>query len=520
MKQFALIHHNPLRNLDEARLIAILEAGERGEYAETQWLFRFIEKRDPIGRAVKSRLLAAIGKLDWQINAPDCADDEQRQAMADAQAATLRAEYDQIENMADALSFMALAELRGFAHLEKIYAGGEAEQAGPGKGDPWTIKELRIVEQWFWVRDGIYGAWNYNEDARIGIRRGTEIDPARFVIREVDGPIGEIMAKLYVRKDNSDADWDGALQTFGVPPTIIEMPPNISPEKEKEYQRQAENIASGAKGTIPAGAKVHTVNPLSGNGVFRERLDYLEAQLVIAATGGKLTILTESGSGTLAGSAQADAFDDLADAIAMRISGAFNAQLDREILARKHASEPALAYFQLSRTTEKDGSKALTDAKLAKDAGYALDADELQERSGYKLTTIGAEDGTAKQQSGEGKAGNTPPVPLSPAAPAASSPFAPSLLRGENLPQTPDDLQQATAAQLGVSADFLAPAAQEFGTLIAEITAGDLTPDALLASAQAMLDQVPGLSEKMDATGIAAALTQATRKAVAKTLQA
>ena len=30
-----------------------------GSFAELQWLYRFLEKRDPVGRAVKRRLLAA-----------------------------------------------------------------------------------------------------------------------------------------------------------------------------------------------------------------------------------------------------------------------------------------------------------------------------------------------------------------------------------------------------------------------------------------------------------------------------
>ena len=492
---FQLTNHNPLRSLDEARLVSMLEAGERGQYAELQWLFRFVEKRDPICRAVKSRLLASIGKLQWQIKAPDCGADAPRQAMAKAQQETLRAEYDRITNLADALKFLALAELRGFAHLEKIYEGSQplppvTSHQSPVTSDPWAIVELRIVEQWFWVRRGIYGAWQYNDGAKMSAITGADVDPKRFVIREIDGAIGEIAAKLYVWKDNNDADWDGAIETFGVPPVIIEMPPNVSPEKEAEFKAAAENVASGAKGVIPSGAKVHTINPLSGSGVFKERLEYLEAQLVIAATAGKLTILTESGSGTLAGQAQADAFAEIAETIAAGISGVMQDQLDQEILARKHSGEPPLAYFELSRSTEKDGSKALGDAKLAKEAGFELDADQLSENSGYKLTKIAAP---------------APPVQPPPVQAAA---------------QTPDELQHATAAALGVSPEYLAPAAQEFGTLLAEASDGSLTPDALLASAQALLDRLPDLAAKMDTTAIADTLAQAMRSAVASTVRA
>jgi hypothetical protein len=40
---------------------------------------------------------------------------------------------------------------------------------------------------------------------------------------------------------------------------------------------------------------------------FAERIDYCDRQIVLAATGGILTMLTESGSGTLAGGAHSDA---------------------------------------------------------------------------------------------------------------------------------------------------------------------------------------------------------------------
>jgi hypothetical protein len=39
--------YNPLRGLTLPLLVALLEGGERGDYARLQWLYRFIEKRNP-----------------------------------------------------------------------------------------------------------------------------------------------------------------------------------------------------------------------------------------------------------------------------------------------------------------------------------------------------------------------------------------------------------------------------------------------------------------------------------------
>ncbi|MCS6248684.1 MAG: hypothetical protein H2173_14515, partial [Opitutus sp.] len=37
---------NPLRSLTFQRAVSLLEEGERGAYAELQWTYRFIEKRE------------------------------------------------------------------------------------------------------------------------------------------------------------------------------------------------------------------------------------------------------------------------------------------------------------------------------------------------------------------------------------------------------------------------------------------------------------------------------------------
>ena len=54
---------NPLRGLTIAQLVAMLEAGERGNYARLQWLYRFVEKRNPTLRAVLQRRMAALTRL-------------------------------------------------------------------------------------------------------------------------------------------------------------------------------------------------------------------------------------------------------------------------------------------------------------------------------------------------------------------------------------------------------------------------------------------------------------------------
>jgi hypothetical protein len=58
---------NPLRRLTMSRLVSYLEEGERGAYADLQWLFRFVEKRDATLRGGKRSLLSALTEMDWDI---------------------------------------------------------------------------------------------------------------------------------------------------------------------------------------------------------------------------------------------------------------------------------------------------------------------------------------------------------------------------------------------------------------------------------------------------------------------
>jgi phage gp29-like protein len=59
--------YNPLRGLGMARLVSLLEAGERGEYADLQWFYHFMERSDPMIYAVLQRRRAALLAVDWDI---------------------------------------------------------------------------------------------------------------------------------------------------------------------------------------------------------------------------------------------------------------------------------------------------------------------------------------------------------------------------------------------------------------------------------------------------------------------
>jgi phage gp29-like protein len=488
-RSFLLDNVNPLRGINAQRLIELLEMGQRGFYSRLQWLFYFVEKRDPMVRAVKRRLLSSLRGLDWNIKIPDKLEADKKE-IAEKQQNDLRAAYDKVGNLRDALNFLALADLRGYSHLEKVYNGATA--APIEDLDPWTIVELRIVEQWFWAREGSYGPWLYNKDASE-TNRGDAIDPANFIIREVDDAADEIFAEHAIKRKVNDADWDGFLEDYGIPPMFIIGPPNVPKDREAEYQKMAEAAVSAQRGYLPNGATLESPSATGsgGAGVFAERLKYIDEQIVIAGTSGQLTVLAESGSGTLAGEAQKKAFDEIAQAIADEVSEIMQQQFDKPFLSRTHKDEPVLAYFELTKVDAEKAGKILKDAKDAADAGFAIDEQELSEKTGYTMRFVGKSGPTLNLQRPQKTQGAQPasvseqpgsPVTQQPVAPAApSTPVSDPEKLNTLLANTQRQLAEANAADL-------IPLQRALETAIA-----DPTPEKL----QTLLDQLPELQTQL-----------------------
>jgi phage gp29-like protein len=164
------------------------------------------------------------------------------------------------------------------------------------------------------------------------------------------------------------------------------LPADIPAEREAEYQAQAEAIIGDARGTVPHGTQIHTVDSgARGQNPFAEHLAYQDQLIVLAATGGKLTVLAESGSGTLAGGAHQRTFDDITEAEAALISETFQDQFDRPLLAKYFPGQPQLAYFELAATRSLDPADVIAQALTLAKAGYEIDPAELSEKTGYRL---------------------------------------------------------------------------------------------------------------------------------------
>ena len=362
--------YNPLRGLSLPKLVSLLEAGERGAYADLQWFYHYMERSDAMIHAVIQRRRAALLACDWDIRVS--ADEDADKGLAKEQSAFLREAYDRVENFRDAVSFLFSGLFRGYAHLEKHFAPSG------------LVTRLEPVEQWFWVRDGLFGEWEYNQNARSGAARGLAVDFENFLVFE-SVPLNRMLAVLYLRKNLSQKDWDSFLEVYGIPSIFLVGPPNTPETKEAEYHKVAQEIMSDGRGYLPYGSDVKFVNGGGNKPPFLEHIDYIDRQITLAATGGLLTMLAESGSGTLAGNAHSDTFLQIARGDAALLSGLFQEHFDTPLLREYFPDQPILAYFEFAPPAADEVSRVVKDAVELAKAGGRMDLRELEEKTGYRL---------------------------------------------------------------------------------------------------------------------------------------
>jgi len=383
--------YNPLRALDLPRAIALYDFSRRGLNAELQNVYREMEGLYPTLMGLIERRTAPLLEMDWRCRIPsaDKLPAGATIAQAEDQAACLRDAYERIDNLYEAIEWMELGAFRGYAHLEKIYAN-------PGSSD-FTVEHLEPVEQWHWTRKSIYAEWEYVA-AATQTNIGVPINYGQFVIREARRPLDRVALVLWLRANLCEKNWDAFIEVYGMPHWLVFMPPNVPKEKEKEYLTASRAIAAGGSGALPHGSEAQAADSPRGVNPFRPRLDWLQEQLVLAGTGGLLSMLAmPEGIGHGASAAHEDAFKKISRKEARQISEVFNTQFDAPLLARKFPGQPQLAWFELAANAEPDVNDICTQALHLSQAGYQISAAQLSERTGYDIAVRPATGATQEE---------------------------------------------------------------------------------------------------------------------------
>jgi phage gp29-like protein len=388
-------NYNPIRGLVIARALSLLEAADRGDFAELQLVMRKVERRYPALKGLKARRLAALERLDWEIKVVEELPEGLTPQDVDAQRKFLRGRYELVENLTETIGFLATAEFRGYAILQKhrFNDGGEFDGA---------VREFHWLPQDQFSRDGQFGDFYYNQNSNFGIGidscqrllgeenriGGAQLPREDFVLREVDSPLYEIALVAFVNWCMGRKDWAAFTEIFGLPNGVTIMPANIPPGMEDEYRMAAERVADGVSGALPHGSdiKFPTAN-VRGDAPFKNFCDAQDYDVVLAGTGGRLTMLTADKGGLGDGPAteHADAFDEIAEAEARKINAVLQNDFDRPELAAEFPGQPVLAYFELCARDSQGVNQIVNNAAALASAGYRVDAAWLSEATGIKF---------------------------------------------------------------------------------------------------------------------------------------
>jgi phage gp29-like protein len=423
---------NPLRGLTIARAIALGEQYLRGEMTDLQWTYFHVEQTDPDLIALLELRIGRLLQMDYDIVSDKDAD----RVLAAEQKQSLAEHYAAIDNLYDVFEHLGMVPFRGFAHCEKYRA------------PDGTINHLEIVDQWNAVRDGRTGPWKYNPDARsisyAALPDENIMPPGDFVFRQVPRPINRYALLKSVRGGLAEKDWDGCLEIYGIPGGVLIGPPNLSEEREEEFRAAAGEIAEGGSGYAPHGSDWKPNVAGRSNAPFKERLDWLSEKLVLAGTGGKLTMLNgPTGLGGGQSEVHEAVFNTISGGDARRISEVLDRQLGCQWLDEDFPGRPHVAMLKLAANKEPDVGDVIDHIAKLSSAGYQVDAAEVSEKTGYTVTL---------------KAPDSPPDPsgLAPAALLRNRAAAgrAALFRAEAVARVAESRRAALAPVLGRLAEF------------------------------------------------------------------
>ena len=481
-------YDNPLRGLTVDKAVRLMETYNTGDFADLMWLFSApflgIENSDPDYFAILDRRIGSLKEMNhkivkWKPGRNEKPDPE-KEALAQLHFDVLTREYDRYDNIKEAIGHLSLAPFRGFSILE----------LNPAEAEFIPVAHHNVR------RDGMRGAWYWNESGLSGVEisKCVPFNPDRIIVMESARPIGRIALLKYIRANLSEKEWDRFIEIYGNPSGIITAPDSVNDDvKLAQFRAAAASARAGADAAFPYGTTYTPNDSPRGIQPFQARLEWLSQKLVQAGTGGFLTMLSMSGSGTLAGSAHMEAFRILARAQAEDVTEAFQKQHDRPVLRRAGVLAPGqrpLAWFEISNR-EEQSTKEASDQVVAMSNFFDLDPMQVEERTGW---SVKAKPAQLALPSGAFRR-------LLPASTAHKSDPTPSA--------DPADVEAAAQALM----EDLEPVRDLIGEALAD-SGGDLRK-----AIESISAGIPGLAEKMAGGKLEAVFESATAQAMAAVLE-
>ena len=370
---------NPLRGIGVTAAQDIFDAARRGNFATLGRVYAEIESADPTLLVVSERRGGALADLAWRMKDADGRAPGFDAGLAREQAAAAEGMLAGAENFGEAVEHLATAFFRGAALTQPRFL------------TDGTLVGFANIPTEMVCYDASRDLWQLNpdltpqdpgpdapgladvapEDGMVSVARRRHIDYPALLI--------------YIRAALGERHWARFVDRFGLPPAVLTMPAMASKEEEAKFLQAAKTAADGRTVALPNGSGVTYAADARGVNPFSEYLRHQQELVVLMATGGLLTTLAESGSGTLAGNAHLETWRQVVRKDARIVGEAIQAQLIAPWLRRKFPDRPVCSVFDFDAEPAPTASEVLDDAVKARQAGYEIDAKELSEKTGYTL---------------------------------------------------------------------------------------------------------------------------------------
>ena len=370
---------NPLRGVDEWRLGQIFDDARDGIYADLAWLYNEIEGVEPALAACCNMRESAASECGWLVKTPDAAKTRGfDQALADEQRDALLAEFGAVED--------DLAELAG--HLVSAFFRGAAHSL-PLWNEDGSLAGFKKLDLWNFAFDRQTGIWYWNADASRDEGTFQPIPPGELVSLAVSSSrhVDHTALPIFIRAALGAKRYGVWLDRFGIPPVAVIMPPNAEKGEQQNYMDLARKFARGGNGILPNGSAVTYGTEARAVCPFQDFIRFQQQQIYMVGIG-RIQSGDNQGEnlgGNAAGVVEGG-FRRLVRRDARRIARAINDSVTRKVLERLFPGKPVLAQFAWDTEQKRTSREVLEDAGFAKNAGLAIDIDQVQELTGYKLT--------------------------------------------------------------------------------------------------------------------------------------
>jgi len=309
-----------------------------------------------------SRMIESVSMQGWKIDAANDSPEAQRQKNA------LEEFYNSINGLQPAFGQLASAVFYGYAHLQFIE-------------DAWG-RRFEFIPQRYWVRPGELNEWQFNPQCHIGVDTGESVEEETLVVMEHPYPILFPASRASFERNHAKIVWDNHMDRYGSAPVIITAPKEASAAVMDALERACEELKSGASVVLPPGC---TAEPLKASSInenyFLSRINLADKDQVRFVMAGTLTVLNESGSGTLAGGAHTDSWNSVVSAVCSKVAEAFNTAVNPLVLGD---AEP-LARLQITFDTVQTPLQKAEEIAALADGGVRLEKTEVEEKLGMSV---------------------------------------------------------------------------------------------------------------------------------------